>query len=101
MCIRDREYAPQTLEEAWNPLFVEALQKKPYTEYLLDILLSDSMEAVSYTHLDVYKRQIKARITRLYRWSKAETEKPQTQDVYKRQVSYMRGNFYRKLPLQS
>ena len=30
MCIRDR--------------FVEALQKKPYTEYLLDILLSGSME---------------------------------------------------------
>src|SRR5699024_10893313 len=28
----------------WNPLFVEALQKKPYTEYLLDILLSGSME---------------------------------------------------------
>ena len=24
--------------------FVEALQKKPYTEYLLDILLSGSME---------------------------------------------------------
>ena len=40
----EKEYAPQTLEEAWNPLFVEALQKKPYTEYLLDILLSGSME---------------------------------------------------------
>ena len=38
------QYAPQTPEEAWNPLFVEALQKKPYTEYLLDILLSGSME---------------------------------------------------------
>src|SRR5699024_12530498 len=31
-------------EEAGNPLFVEALQKKPYIEYLLDILLSGSME---------------------------------------------------------
>ena len=40
----EKEYAPQTPEEAWNPLFVEALQKKPYTEYLLDILLSGSME---------------------------------------------------------
>ena len=40
----EQEYAPQTPEEAWNPLFVEALQKKPYTEYLLDILLSGSME---------------------------------------------------------
>ena len=68
---------------------MEALQKTPYSEYLLDILLSGSMEerasvvaeygkevrkieqriseftashpagrhAVSYTHLDVYKRQ--------------------------------------------
>ena len=26
----EKEYAPQTPEEAWNPLFVEALQKKPY-----------------------------------------------------------------------
>ena len=40
----EKEYAPQTPEEAWNLLFVEALQKKPYTEYLLDILLSGSME---------------------------------------------------------
>ena len=40
----EKEYAPQTPEETWNPLFVEALQKKPYTEYLLDILLSGSME---------------------------------------------------------
>ena len=31
-------------QEAWNPLFVEALQKKAHTEYLLDILLSGSME---------------------------------------------------------
>ncbi len=34
----------QTPEEALNPLFVEVMQKKTYTEYLLDILLSDSME---------------------------------------------------------
>ena len=38
----EKEYAPQTPEETWNPLFVEALQKKPYTEYLLDILLQES-----------------------------------------------------------
>ena len=49
----EQEYAPQTPEEAWNPLFVEALQKKPYTEYLLDILLSGSMEerALSLIHI--------------------------------------------------
>ena len=40
----EKEYDPQMSEEAWNPLFVEALQKIPYTEYLLDILLSGSME---------------------------------------------------------
>lgn len=40
----EKEYAPQTPEEAWNPLFVEVLQKKPYTEYLLDLQLSGSME---------------------------------------------------------
>ena len=39
-----RDYAPKTPDEEWNPLFVEAMQKKPYTEYLLDILLSGSME---------------------------------------------------------
>ena len=40
----EREYAPGQPEEAWNPLFVEALQRKDYTEYLLDILLSGSLE---------------------------------------------------------
>ena len=40
----EKEYAPQTPEETWNPLFLEALQKKPYIEYLLDVLLSGSME---------------------------------------------------------
>ena len=40
----EKKYAPQTPEEAWNPLFVEALQKKAHTEYLLDVLLSGSME---------------------------------------------------------
>ena len=40
----EQEYAPQNPDEAWNLLFVEALQKKSYTEYLLDIFLSGSME---------------------------------------------------------
>jgi DNA primase len=30
-------YAPKTLDEEWHPLFVEALQKLAYQEYLLDI----------------------------------------------------------------
>ncbi len=40
----EQEYAPQTPEEAWNPLFLEALHKKTCTKYLLDVLLSGSME---------------------------------------------------------
>lgn len=34
-----KDYAPKTPEEAWNPLFVEALQKQDHVEYLLDVLL--------------------------------------------------------------
>lgn len=33
-----RKYAPKTMEEEWHPLFVEALQKLAYQEYLLDIV---------------------------------------------------------------
>ena len=40
----EKEYTPKSPEDEWNPLFTEALQKKPYTEYLLDILLSGTME---------------------------------------------------------
>ena len=32
-----RKFAPQTLDEEWHPLFVEALHKLPYQEYLLDM----------------------------------------------------------------
>ena len=33
-----RDYAPKMPEEAWHPLFVEALQKQSHVEYLLDLL---------------------------------------------------------------
>lgn len=33
-----RKFAPKTMEEEWHPLFVEALQKSAYQEYLLDIV---------------------------------------------------------------
>ena len=39
-----RDYAPKTPDEDWNPLFVEALQKQDYVDYLLDTLLSADME---------------------------------------------------------
>lgn len=38
------EYAPREPGEEWHPLFVEALQKQAYTEYLLDILLAGTAE---------------------------------------------------------
>ena len=87
------DYAPNTPDEDFHPLFVESLQKQDYVDYLLDTLLSPDMEEraaliasygkevrtierrmaeleagtaagrrtdpVSYTHLDVYKRQLK------------------------------------------
>lgn len=40
----ERAYAPKPEDETWNPLFVEALQKKDHIEYLLDVLLYDSIE---------------------------------------------------------
>ena len=40
----EKDLAPQTPEETWNPLFTEALQNKAKVEYLLDTLLFSSME---------------------------------------------------------
>lgn len=36
----EKEFAPQTPGEEWNPLFTEALQHKGRVGYLLDVLLS-------------------------------------------------------------
>ena len=40
----EQQYAPQTPEDDLHPLFVEALQRKSYTEYLLDSFLDGSPE---------------------------------------------------------
>lgn len=37
-------YAPQPGDEDWHPLFCEALQKMDYVEYLLDALISGTLE---------------------------------------------------------
>ena len=37
------DYAPQPEDEIWQPLFTEALQRKDHIEYLLDVLLSESI----------------------------------------------------------
>lgn len=39
-----KQYAPATPEDEWHPLFVEALQRESYIEYLLDILLYGTPE---------------------------------------------------------
>ena len=38
------KYAPKSMDEELHPLFVEALQRKSYTEYLLDSFLDGSPE---------------------------------------------------------
>ena len=40
----EKDYAPQTPEEAWNLQFTEALQNKAKIEYLLDVLLFSGLE---------------------------------------------------------
>lgn len=40
----EAEYAPAAPDETWNDLFVEAVQKKDYVGYLLDVLISGSVE---------------------------------------------------------
>ena len=38
------QYAPETSEDEWHPMFVEALQRESYIEYLLDVLLYGTPE---------------------------------------------------------
>ena len=40
----EQVYAPNPEDNAWHPLFVEALQKKEHIEYLLDVLLYEPIE---------------------------------------------------------
>ena len=59
------EYAPKQPEDDWNPLFVEALHRQPYIEYLLDLLLSDSIEERAFVVAEYGKevRKIEQRIS--------------------------------------
>ena len=57
MCIRDRVW---TLQKEETVTLTEEEAKKQGEEKLKE-LEEASMEAVSYTHLDVYKRQVKDR----------------------------------------
>lgn len=61
----EQEYAPKSPEDEWNPLFIEALQKKAHTEYLLDILLSGTTEERAFVVAEYGKevRKIEQRIS--------------------------------------
>ena len=52
------EYTPKQQEDDWNPLFVEALHRQPYIEYLLDLLLSDSIEERAFVVAE-YGKEVK------------------------------------------
>lgn len=40
----ETQYAPETPEDEWHPLFVEALQRKSHIEYLIDTLIDGTKE---------------------------------------------------------
>lgn len=54
----ETEYAPSAQDEEWNDLFVEAVQKKDYVEYLLDVLISGNTEEKKAMIAD-YENEIK------------------------------------------
>ena len=69
-----KEYSPQKPEDEVHPKFMEAVQRKDYVEYLLDVLISgtpeEKAEICSERNPDV--RRIAHRLTQL------NQEKPQT-----------------------
>lgn len=68
------EYAPHQPEEEWNPRFVEALQKLPHLEYLLDELLSGDLQERAAIIIEYGKevKRIEQRMAELTAPDKAE-----------------------------
>lgn len=60
----EKEYAPANADEKWHPLFEEALQKKSYVEYQLDILMNGEAEEKAALIIDTGKEvlQLEKRI---------------------------------------
>lgn len=56
----EKEYAPQSMDAEWHPLFCEALQEKAYIDYLLDELFCCSEE-----QLDELKRCISTEVVKI------------------------------------
>ena len=59
-----QQYAPKQPEDEWHPLFVEALQRESYIEYLLDILLYGTPEEMIATANAKSIEEIKSFISR-------------------------------------
>ena len=72
-----RDYAPKMPEEAWHPLFVEALQKQSHVEYLLDVLLFGETEEKAALITDCGKDviQLEQRMAELAAAAAARTKK--------------------------
>ncbi len=76
------QHAPHDAEEEWHPLFCEALEKKDYIEYLLDILLyaplSERVEMVTDYGEEVLK--IERRLEQCAKGTAGGTGKDHEQD---------------------
>lgn len=72
----EQAYAPKPEDETWHPLFVEALQQKDHIEYLLDVLLYDSIEECAALIKDYGKEVMKLeqRLSELGTRSERESE---------------------------
>ena len=64
MCIRDRSHVSTSLKKLENKGLVEKIQSKDNKKHI-EIILLDKAEPVSYTHLDVYKRQLVYRLDKI------------------------------------
>ena len=64
----ETQYAPQQAEEEWHPLFIEALQRKSYIEYQIDILLNGSLEERK-ALVTKQKSEVKKLEQRIAEWS--------------------------------
>ena len=68
----EADRSPRTPEEEPHPRFVEAIQKKPYVEYLLDLFLYESLQIKSQAPNRTYCKEIWQKVGR----KKCSTNKP-------------------------
>lgn len=71
LCRWETQFAPKTAEEEWNPLFVEALQKKSHIEQWMDILLFSSVEERA-SFITQYGKEVECLAQRMGEFSKGD-----------------------------